>query len=117
MHPSSRNSPYNRLVPRVIDFNVLLQQLRMIRHMGNVRRIVHLIPGLSLALPKEAIPEMADVRRCEAIILAMTKIERSNPDLLDGSRRARIARGSGTTTAEVGDLVHKIYRMRRFHGA
>lgn len=104
-------------MPGLIDFNVLLTQLRMQHRLGNVRRLIDLIPGLAATLPKEALCQTENARRYEAIILAMTPLERRHPELLDGARKARIARGSGTTTAEVGDLLLYLLRVRRYRGA
>ena len=73
--------------------------------MGSMTDILKMIPGISRALPKDfEIPE-DDVKRIEAIICSMTRRERSNPEILNGSRRKRIAQGSGTQVSDVNRLV------------
>ncbi|MBI4200153.1 MAG: signal recognition particle protein, partial [Chloroflexi bacterium] len=84
------------------DLADFLQQLRQLRRMGPVQEILEMIPGLSALgrrLPADAVDERR-LKRIEAIILSMTPEERSHPDILNGSRRRRIARGSGTTPQE-----------------
>jgi signal recognition particle subunit SRP54 len=87
--------------------------MRQIRKMGSMTDILKMIPGLSRALPKDfEIPE-ADVKRIEAIICSMTQRERQNPDILNGSRRKRIAQGSGTQVADVNRLVKRFEEARK----
>ncbi len=81
-------------------------QMQQIRRMGPLRDIIKMIPGLGGML--DANPELdaeGDMGRIEAIISSMTKQERSNPDLIDRSRRHRIARGSGVDPSEVNKLL------------
>ena len=90
-----------------------LDQMRQIRKMGSMTDILKMIPGVSRALPKDfEIPE-ADVKRIEAIICSMTRRERQNPDVLNGSRRKRIAQGSGTQVADVNRLVKRFEEARK----
>src|SRR5579862_2583274 len=98
-----------------IDFEVMLQQFKMMRKMGDIRKIMKMIPGLSNAIPEEALSQINDksINRIEAIILSMTPKERRNPDVLNGSRRKRLAAGSGTSVEEVNKLVAQLYEMRR----
>lgn len=98
-----------------IDFNIMLQQFKMMRKMGPIQGILKKIPGLSTMLPDEALNQVDDgkVNRIEAMILSMTPKERSNPDILNGSRRKRIARGSGTSQEEVNQLIQQLYGMRK----
>ncbi|MCW5936117.1 MAG: signal recognition particle protein [Fimbriimonadaceae bacterium] len=98
-----------------IDFNDFLQQTRMVRKMGSMKSLMKMIPGLSNAVPEEAL-ENLDERRLdhlEAIVLSMTPKERANPELLNGSRRKRIAQGSGTSQADVNRLIEQLYEMRK----
>lgn len=97
------------------DFNDMLGQFKTMRKMGNMRSLVKMIPGLGAAIPDEAFDQMNDqnMNRMEAIILSMTPKERSNPDILNGSRRKRIAAGSGTSVEEVNQMVKGFYEMRR----
>jgi len=98
-----------------IDFDVMLQQFKMMRKMGDIRKLVKMIPGLANAVPEEALNQMNDksVNRIEAIILSMTPKERKNPDIINSSRRKRLAAGSGTSVEEVNRLVSQLYDMRR----
>ena len=88
----------------MIDFNTLLLQARMIRKMDRLRSIIQMIPGLACCYPPEAL-QIPDSKRTEAIILSMTPAERTDPDLLDGERKRRVASGSGTSVDEVSHLV------------
>ncbi|MFN2461779.1 MAG: signal recognition particle protein [Candidatus Velthaea sp.] len=89
-----------------------LAQLRQVRKMGSMNDIMKMIPGLSRALPNIDIDER-DVKKVEAIICSMTKRERSRPDILNGSRRKRIAAGSGTQVADVNRLVKQFEASRQ----
>jgi signal recognition particle subunit SRP54 len=90
-----------------------LAQLRQVRKMGSMTDILKMIPGMSKALPKEfEIPEK-DVNRIEAIICSMTRLERRRPDVLNASRRRRIASGSGTNVADVNRLVKQFEQSRK----
>jgi len=80
--------------------------------MGPLQNLLGMVPGL----PKEARDakiEDRDVTRVEAIISSMTQAEREEPALIDGSRRLRIATGSGTTTTEVNNLLRQFKEMQR----
>jgi signal recognition particle subunit SRP54 len=90
-----------------------LDQMRQVRKIGSMGDIMKMIPGLSRALPKDfEIPEK-DLSRIEAIICSMTLRERRNPDLLNGSRRKRIAIGSGTQVSDVNRLVKQFDQARQ----
>uniref|UniRef100_A0A7C4QIX2 Signal recognition particle protein n=1 Tax=Schlesneria paludicola TaxID=360056 RepID=A0A7C4QIX2_9PLAN len=91
------------------DFRTSMQQ---IRRMGPIREILKMIPGLgSLAQLPEGLDPESDMGRIEAIISSMTKAERTNPDIIDRSRRHRIARGSGTDPSEVNRLLKDFEAM------
>ncbi len=98
-----------------LDFETMLMQFKMMRKMGSIQKIVKMIPGLSSALPEEALNSVDDrqVNRIEAIILSMTPKERRMPDIINGSRRKRLAAGSGTSVEEVNKLISQLYEMRR----
>lgn len=98
-----------------MDFNDMLSNFKMMRKMGPLKNVMKMIPGLGAAIPEEALDSINDkqVNRIEAIILSMTPKERSNPDIINGSRRKRIARGSGTSVEEVNNLIKQMYEMRR----
>jgi signal recognition particle subunit SRP54 len=96
------------------DFTLddFLDQLRQVRKMGSMNDIMKMIPGLSKAMPNVDIDE-ADVKRVEAIICSMNRRERARPDILNGSRRKRIAAGSGTQVADVNRLVKQFEASRQ----
>lgn len=98
------------------DFDMMLQMFKSMRKMagGNFQKLLHMIPGAN-QIPEEALSQMNEknVNRVEAIILSMTPKERSNPDIINGSRRKRLASGSGTSVEEVNRLINQLYEMRR----
>jgi signal recognition particle subunit SRP54 len=90
-----------------------LDQMRQVRKLGSMTDILKMVPGLSRALPKDfEIPEK-EVKKIEAIICSMTRRERRKPDLLNGSRRKRIALGSGTQVSDVNRLVKQFEQSRQ----
>jgi len=95
----------------------LLVQMRQMKKLGPVEKLLEMLPGVG-ALPPEARAQFQgrpeqELKRTEAIILSMTPMERRHPERLDGRRRARIARGSGTTPADVNDLLRQFDRMKQ----
>lgn len=104
-----------RLQKGDFDFDFMLQQFRMMRKMGPLKNVMKMIPGMATHIPEEALDQVDDkqVNRIEAIILSMTPKERTNPDIINGSRRKRIAAGSGTSVEEVNHLIRQLYEMRR----
>ena len=82
-----------------------LNQLRTVRKMGSMTDILKMIPGMSKALPKDFEIDEKDIGRVEAIICSMSRLERRRPDILNASRRRRIALGSGTHVSDVNKLV------------
>ncbi|HJP82763.1 MAG TPA: signal recognition particle protein [Fimbriimonadaceae bacterium] len=101
-----------------LDFHDMLGQFALMRKMtkggGGFRSLINMIPGAH-EIPEEALNQVNDqkVNRIEAIILSMTPKERSNPDIINGSRRKRLAAGSGTSVEEVNALLKQLYEMRR----
>jgi signal recognition particle subunit SRP54 len=93
-------------------FDDFMQSYKMMRRMGSLRNIVSLIPGIGKQL--QGI-DMDDSRlgRVEAIVLSMTPTERARPEIISGSRRARIANGSGTTVQEVNQLLSARKQMEK----
>jgi signal recognition particle subunit SRP54 len=85
-------------------FDDFLQSYRMMRKMGPLRSIVSMIPGLGKQLQGVDVDDR-QLAQIEAIVLSMTPQERARPELINGSRRARIARGSGTTVQQVNQLM------------
>jgi signal recognition particle subunit SRP54 len=97
------------------DFTLddFLDQLRQVRKMGSMAEIVKMIPGMQKMMPKDLEIDEKDVGRVEAIICSMTRQERRRPDILNASRRKRIALGSGTQVAEVNRLVKQFEASRQ----
>jgi len=98
-----------------LDFNDMLMQFKTMRKMGPLQNVLKMIPGLGSQIPQEALESINDghVNKIEAIILSMTPKERSNPDIINGSRRKRIAAGAGTNVEQVNALIKQLYEMRR----
>ena len=94
------------------DFNDFLGQIHQIKKMGNLKDLASMIPGVGKALKDVEIDDNA-FKSIEAIILSMTPKERSHPEILNTSRRARIARGSGTTAQEVNRLIKQFDQTRK----
>jgi signal recognition particle subunit SRP54 len=90
-----------------------LAQLRQVRKMGSMTDLVKMIPGLSRTLPKEFEIDEKDISRVEAIICSMTSQERRRPEILNASRRRRIALGSGSQVADVNRLVKQFEQSRQ----
>lgn len=96
------------------DLEDLLAQMRQIHKMGSLGRLAEMIPGLSKFashLPDDQGEKQ--LRKIEAIILSMTREERRNPAIIDGKRRARIARGSGTMPKDVNQLLNQFREMQK----
>lgn len=94
------------------DFNDFISQIHQIKKMGNMKDLMGMIPGVGKAIKNLDIDDNA-FKGIEAIISSMTPAERSNPVLLNGSRRKRIADGSGTTVTEVNRLLKQFDETRR----
>jgi len=93
-----------KLAKNEFNFNDFLKQIQQIKKMGNIKDLAGMIPGMSKAMKDTEIEEDA-FKSIEAIIYSMTPAERENPKLLNGSRRKRIANGSGTNIVEVNRLI------------
>ena len=109
-----------KLLKSQFTLDDFLGQMRQMQKMGSMGEIMKMIPGVAKALPKGfELPEK-DVKRVEAIICSMTRRERTNPALLNGSRRKRIATGSGTQVSDVNRLVKQFDQakqmMKQFGG-
>jgi len=89
-----------------------LSTLRQVQRMGPLEQLVKLIPGLGAKLPTANV-DPRRMKHIEAIILSMTPEERQKPEILNGSRRARIARGSGRPVAEVNRLLKQFKEMQK----
>ena len=93
-----------KLAKNEFNYNDFLKQIQQIKKMGNIKDLASMIPGMDKALKGEEIDDDA-FKSIEAIIYSMTPEERENPALLNGSRRKRIAAGSGTSIVEVNRLI------------
>jgi signal recognition particle subunit SRP54 len=93
-------------------FDDFLDQLHQIRRMGPVSGLLKMIPGLGSQLSGLKIDDR-ELDRVQAIITSMTKEERANPSILNGSRRRRIAQGSGTNVSAVNQLVKQFSQMQK----
>ncbi len=93
-----------RIAKNQFDFNDFISQIQQIKKMGNIKDLAAMIPGMGKALKDVEIGDDA-FKGIEAIIHSMTPTERENPSLLNGSRKQRIANGSGTTIVDVNRLL------------
>lgn len=94
------------------DFNDFLTQLEQIKKMGNLKDLMNMIPGVGKAMKGVDVDDNS-FKPVEAIIRSMTKEERENPDLINGSRKDRIAKGSGTSVPQVNQLLKQFNDMRK----
>ena len=101
-----------KIAKNQFDFNDFLAQLNQIKKMGSMKDLMGMIPGMDKALKGVEISDDA-FKPVEAIISSMTPAERSNPALLNGSRKERIARGSGTTIVEVNRFLKQFEQMSK----
>jgi len=92
----------------------MLEQIRQIRKLGPLGQILDMLPGAvaGKATPQQQRDAEQDIKRKEAILSSMTPQERHQPEILDASRRRRIARGSGTEVQEINRLIQQ-YRQAR----
>ncbi|GAG96193.1 unnamed protein product, partial [marine sediment metagenome] len=93
-----------KILKNQFNFNDFLSQIKQIKKMGNVKDLASMIPGVGKALKDIDVDDDA-FKNIEAIIFSMTTAERDNPGILNGSRRKRIADGSGSTIQEVNRLI------------
>ncbi len=101
-----------KLLSNKFDFDDFLKQIKMIKKMGSLKSLMSMIPGLSTQIKNADIDEKQLVK-VEAIIQSMTKDERAKPKILNGSRRKRIARGSGTSIQDVNRLIKQYNEMQK----
>ena len=90
-----------------------LEQLYQIKKMGNLDQIIGMMPGVKAGSLKDAQVDESQMKRIEAIILSMTREERLRPETINGSRRKRIAKGSGTSVEEVNKLLRQFDQMKK----
>jgi signal recognition particle subunit SRP54 len=93
-------------------FDDFLEQLNMVRKMGSLKDLLGMLPGMDKALKNVNIDDKA-FSKVEAMIFSMTKAERNNPKLINGSRRMRIAKGSGTKVQDINNLLKQFEQMQK----
>jgi signal recognition particle subunit SRP54 len=103
---------HKKIAKNQFSFNDFLSQLQQIKKMGNIKDLVGMIPGVGKALKGVDIDDNA-FKSIEAIIASMTPAERETPEILNGKRRERIARGSGTNIQEVNRLIKQFDETRK----
>lgn len=101
-----------KIAKNQFDFNDFIGQIEQIKKMGNLKDLASMIPGVGKAIKDLDIDDNA-FKSIEAIIYSMTPKERSNPEILNGSRRERIAKGSGTNIQEVNKLIKQFDQTRK----
>ena len=101
-----------KIAQNKFDFNDFLEQLAQIKKMGNIKDLMGMIPGMGKAMKNIDIDDNA-FKGIEAIILSMTPKERENPKIINGTRRKRIADGSGTSIQEVNKLLKQFEDMSK----
>ena len=101
-----------KLARNQFDFNDFLTQIQQIKKMGNIKDLMAMIPGVGKAVKDMDIDDNA-FKGVEAIIQSMTPKERANPDIINTSRKERIARGSGTTMQDVNRLMKQFEQIRK----
>ena len=99
-----------RIAKNEFDFNDFIEQIGQVKKMGNVKDLMGMIPGMGKAMKGVEIEDDA-FKHVEAIVSSMTNEERSNPSILNGSRRQRVARGSGRSVNEVNQLIKQFNDM------
>ena len=101
-----------KIAKNTFNFNDFLAQIQQIKKMGNIKDLASMIPGLGKAIKDIDIDDNA-FKSIEAIIHSMTPAERENPDIINGSRRKRIADGSGTSVAEVNRILKQFEETKK----
>ena len=101
-----------KIVKNQFNFNDFIEQINQVKKMGNLKDIASMIPGLGKALRNVDIPDDA-FKQIEAIIGSMTPAEREKPEIINAKRRERIAKGSGTTIADVNRLMKQFEETRK----
>ena len=109
-----RQALEEKLLEGQFDLEDFLSQLQQIKKMGPLTQLLEMIPGIGSALREQNVEISDDAyKQVEAIIRSMTPQERRNPQLIKGSRRRRIANGSGTSIQEVNELLNQFKQMQR----
>jgi signal recognition particle subunit SRP54 len=98
---------------KTLTFDDFLAQLQQVQKLGPLEKVLGMLPGMSPQMLQQAKIEPRQLARVRGIVHAMTPLERRQPDAIDGSRRRRIARGSGTSVQEVNQLLKQFDQMKR----
>ncbi|MBO6223600.1 MAG: signal recognition particle protein [Bacteroidales bacterium] len=101
-----------KLIKSQFDFNDFYQQIQQIKKMGNIKDLASMLPGVGRAL-KDVDIDNNSFKGVEAIIQSMTPFEKEHPEVINGSRRNRIANGSGTSIAEVNRLIKQFEQTKK----
>ena len=101
-----------KLMKNEFDLNDFFDQLQQLKKMGSIQGLIEMVPGLNKMVPKQDL-ENLDFKPIEAMINSMTKQEKKSPDIINGSRRQRIAKGSGTKVQEVNLLLKQFGEMKK----
>ena len=101
-----------KIAKNQFGFDDFLKQIQQIKKMGNVKDLMGMIPGMNKAMKNVDVDDDS-FKGIEAIINSMTKFERRNPKILNGSRRKRIALGSGTDITQVNQLIKQFSQMSK----
>ena len=102
-----------KLREQTFTLDDFLDQMKQLKKMGNIEQLVGMMPGVKPGALKDAQLDESQMGRIEAIILSMTKAERTKPEIINGSRRKRIAKGSGTSVEEVNKLLRQFDQMKK----
>jgi len=96
-----------------LDLEDFLASMRQMQKLGPLKNVLGMLPGVNPEMLKHANVDEKRIKHVEAIVLSMTKAERKDPDLLNGSRRARIAKGAGRPVQEVNQLIKQFDQMKQ----
>ncbi|MBR7164672.1 MAG: signal recognition particle protein, partial [Clostridia bacterium] len=102
-----------KLLKQTFTLDDFLEQMRQLKKMGNLEQLLGMLPGVKAGALKDAKVDENQMKRTEAIILSMTKAERTRPEIINGTRRKRIALGSGTSVEDVNKLLKQFDQMRK----
>ncbi len=102
-----------KLLKQTFTLDDFLEQMNQLKKMGNLEQLLGMLPGVKPGALKDAKVDENQMKRTEAIILSMTKAERTRPEIINGTRRKRIAQGSGTSVEDVNKLLKQFEQMRK----
>ena len=103
----------NRMKKATFDFNDFLAQMKMMQKMGPLEGILGMIPGAGKLKGLAGAMDEGKLKKVEAIVLSMTPVERKKPEILNGKRRLRIAKGSGNSITQVNQFLRQFGQMRK----